>query len=177
MGVRSQVNAQRTADFLSRRWDSNPRPVVYETVCGGAREYRNVHLVTLSCLMIPGGPSQYRLSAVRLSTQLTPQCVIPSALTAGKGGVSFGSVAPVTGPLGDPRRKAQPRVVPFSTSACKTRRSRNALYSRGICLRRKIRARVPATENAVPLRDRQRCNHRREGREQDKPDRSVHQAQ
>jgi hypothetical protein len=53
--VRTGRNPRKIAIFLSRRWDSNPRPVVYETVVGSASECPRVHLFALSCLMVPDG--------------------------------------------------------------------------------------------------------------------------
>src|SRR2546425_11945717 len=62
-----QANPQETAILLSRRCDSNPRPVVYETVVGRTGEYQGVHLFAHSCQAVPLHPGEPRLSAVRIA--------------------------------------------------------------------------------------------------------------
>src|SRR5438132_642673 len=60
---------RKTAIFLSRRWDSNPRPVVYETVVGRASGYHNVHLFALSFRKVPMSASEAHLSAVKTAVR------------------------------------------------------------------------------------------------------------
>src|SRR5207302_9894157 len=53
--VKSRANARKSAIFLSRRWDSNPRPCGYETAAQLKCSLHSSHR-PLSCRPCPWGP-------------------------------------------------------------------------------------------------------------------------